>query len=471
MDSDRGMTPEPHLGDAAGSRVDWDVVVVGAGLAGLAAAATAADGGASVLVLDRAPGGRAATEQVGRFRFNRGAHALYRRGPGREVLKRLGVEVTGALPPRKGGLGQLHGRVGLLPLGARSLRRSDLFGNRTRAVLARAVVGVMRPRPDRLAGRSAADWFHQLAGGNEEARAYIEMLGRIATFCADFDLVSADLAASQLQSAIRGDVEYPHGGWGTLVDGLMDVARSRGARLDLATPVRRVAPFGERVQVQTAERAVTTRSVILAAGTPAANSSLLLEPPPAWSGLGPPARVAALGLGLTTVPEPALLWGIDQPLYLIRHGPPARGLAPEGAAMVEVMRYLRPDEKLAPGAARDEMEGFCRAAGIEPATAEEVRYLHDMVVCPALPLPESGGMAGRPDVASTGQEGVLVAGDWVGPTGHLADAALVSGEAAGRRAVQDVDRRSARHRIPQSVQVGSATAGEPPNGTAGSTAA
>jgi hypothetical protein len=35
---------------------------------------------------------------------------------------------------------------------------------------------------------------------------------------------------------------------------------------------------------------------------------------------------------------------------------------------------------------------------------------------------------------------VLVAGDWVGPEGHLADAALASGEAAGRRAVAGVER-------------------------------
>ncbi|MGH9112566.1 MAG: hypothetical protein ACRDZN_09790, partial [Acidimicrobiales bacterium] len=51
-----------------------------------------------------------------------------------------------------------------------------------------------------------------------------------------------------------------------------------------------------------------------------------------------------------------------------------------------------------------------------------------------LPLP-GVGLAGRVDVTGTGHEGVLVAGDWVGPDGHLADAALASGESAGQRAV------------------------------------
>ena len=57
-----------------------------------------------------------------------------------------------------------------------------------------------------------------------------------------------------------------------------------------------------------------------------------------------------------------------------------------------------------------------------------------MVACGTLPTPETGGMAGRPGVVDTGLDGVFAAGDWVGPTGHLADAALVSGEAAGRLA-------------------------------------
>ena len=64
----------------------FDVVVVGAGLAGLAAGATAAGQGASTLILDgHQPGGRASTDERGEYRFNRGPHALYRGGeaPGR----------------------------------------------------------------------------------------------------------------------------------------------------------------------------------------------------------------------------------------------------------------------------------------------------------------------------------------------------------------------------------------------------
>src|SRR5256885_9634988 len=77
----------------------WDVAVVGGGLAGLAAAAAAADRGASVVLVDRdEQAGRAATDAVGRFKFNRGAHALYKGGAGAKVLARFGVMPKGSNP-------------------------------------------------------------------------------------------------------------------------------------------------------------------------------------------------------------------------------------------------------------------------------------------------------------------------------------------------------------------------------------
>ena len=70
----------------------FDVVVVGAGLAGLAAGATAARSGRRVLIVDGHPaGGRARTDERNGFRFNQGAHALYLGGHAERVLRDLGV--------------------------------------------------------------------------------------------------------------------------------------------------------------------------------------------------------------------------------------------------------------------------------------------------------------------------------------------------------------------------------------------
>ncbi len=59
------------------------------------------------------------------------------------------------------------------------------------------------------------------------------------------------------------------------------------------------------------------------------------------------------------------------------------------------------------------------------------RFLAHLTVAGALPRAATGGLAGRPTVVDTGVPGVTMAGDWVGPDGLLADAALASGRAAG----------------------------------------
>src|SRR5256885_455730 len=94
----------------------YDVVVVGAGLAGVAAAATAAGSGGSTLVLDgHQPGGRGSPHQRGRLPVNPGAPALslgrptpYRRGGARAAAGGAAGQIRGAGPrgapsPRGGG--------------------------------------------------------------------------------------------------------------------------------------------------------------------------------------------------------------------------------------------------------------------------------------------------------------------------------------------------------------------------------
>ena len=51
-----------------------------------------------------------------------------------------------------------------------------------------------------------------------------------------------------------------------------------------------------------------------------------------------------------------------------------------------------------------------------------------MVVAGAAPIAARGGLGGQA-VDATGLPGVYLAGDWVGPTGLIADAALASGQA------------------------------------------
>ena len=187
------------------------------------------------------------------------------------------------------------------------------------------------------------------------------------------------------------------------------------------------------VQIATADGEVEAGVVVLAAGSPAACTHLLPEAPAAWADLGPAALASCLDVGLDHVTDLTTVLGVDQPLYAIRHSPPA-ALAPAGSSVVHAMQYLREDQHHDPATGRRTLEEHLGVAGVDLDRATVARYLHRMTVVSALATPARGGLAGRPGIDSAGTERVLVAGDWVGPTGHLADASLASGEAAGRRA-------------------------------------
>src|SRR5690242_16262570 len=75
-------------------------IVVGGGLAGLAAATYLARAGARVTVLEKSPslGGRAASDVPQGFALNRGAHALYTGGPASSVLRELDIRYSAGVP-------------------------------------------------------------------------------------------------------------------------------------------------------------------------------------------------------------------------------------------------------------------------------------------------------------------------------------------------------------------------------------
>jgi phytoene dehydrogenase-like protein len=75
------------------------------------------------------------------------------------------------------------------------------------------------------------------------------------------------------------------------------------------------------------------------------------------------------------------------------------------------------------------------SGGVQPRWRDRIvhrRFLPEMVVAHALPLAAQGGLAGRPGALVPDVAGLALAGDWVGPEGMLADAALASGAAAAR---------------------------------------
>ncbi|MCU4184597.1 FAD-dependent oxidoreductase [Acidiferrimicrobium sp. IK] len=386
--------------------------MIGAGLAGLTAAATASRSGKRVTVVEaHAGGGRARTDERNGYRFNQGPHALYRGGEGWRILRRLGVAHRGHLPSLRGARGS----------------RDDALVRLTGASMTKLIAGLARSSPASWAGRNAQEWVESLGGGTDVAD-LARMVIRVSTYVADLEVMPADLALSQARTAFRG-VSYLDGGWSTLAEGLRSAACTAGATLRTHQAAAGVsqAPGGWEVALAGGE-VLQAPAVVIAPGSPAA-ALRLLPVDPGWRDPGRPVTAACLDLGLRDY-QPRPVFGLDQPLYLSRHCPPG-DLAPAGGSVVHVMRYG------ARGAVADRADllRHARLAGILDDNIVEERFLACMVVTHLLPTPDEG-LAGRPPVAVREAEGIFVAGDWVGPTGWLADAAMASGECAGRLATR-----------------------------------
>jgi phytoene dehydrogenase-like protein len=348
------------------------------------------------------------------------------------VLDHLGVGLPAGGKPYTFQWGQAGDLVSPLPFSARGAVRSKLLDAVGKAQLGRAILHVGSLDTSTLADRSTEAWLTGL-GLRAEATEILRTLARVASYADDLEAISADAVAAQIKLAATNGVRYLDGGWQVLVDAVARAAIDAGAVLQIGAAVVAVeADDSSGVVVRLGDGSeLRAGAAVLALGGPAAFASVLQEPP-RWGLVGPPATVACLDLGLRQAPPKKVLFGVGEPLYLSTHTP-AASLAPDGLAVVHLMRYGARDAERD----RAQLWDLARTAGIGEDDVIEQRFLARMVVTQAVPVPGSG-LAGRPSVDSAGVPGVYVAGDWVGAQGLLADAALASGAEAGARAAAAV---------------------------------
>jgi phytoene dehydrogenase-like protein len=383
------------------------VVVIGAGLAGLTAAATAARAGRPVVVVEaHTAGGRASTDERNGYRFNQGPHALGKGGEAWRILDELRVSHPGHRPPLRG---------------SRVVRDGQLIGVPVRQ-MSWLLPKLLTTSAAKWVGRSAEEWVESL-GGRRDLSDLARMLIRVTTYVTDLRAMPADFAISRVKGARHG-VSYLDEGFASLVDGLSSAASAAGAtiREHQAAAGISAVPGGWEVALADGEL-LPAAAVVIAAGGPTAARELL-PVNPGWPELGPPVTAACLDLGLRG-PHLSAVMGVDQPLYLACHCPPGN-LAPPGGSVVHVMRYGARNAELD----RAELHRFAALAGITDDQIVEERFLAVHVVTHVLPRPEDG-LAARPAIAVPGSPGLYLAGDWVGPSGWLSDAAMGSGQRAG----------------------------------------
>lgn len=281
------------------------MTIVGAGVTGLVAAVDAAERGWTVTVFEAAatPGGRARTLR-GPYRANLGPHGIYTDGSFWSWLEHRGLAPGVVEPPGRGAdrgatLILLDGRLGDWP--------STLVAG-LRALPGEAPV--------------AASFRSWLLGhvSREVAEAIIGLLV-VATYDYDPGRLSAAFARERLRSGVR----YVVGGFGTLVDRLVERACELGVELRMRATVPAVGSETTLVatRLESARRLTGDTSL-------------------AW----PSAETALLDLGLES--QPAIRWlrvfDLDGRTYLARFSELDPGLAPPGHDLVQAAAPCRPGE-------------------------------------------------------------------------------------------------------------------------------
>lgn len=404
-------------------RTQPPVIIVGGGLSGLSAAAYLARAGQAVMLFEKArtPGGRARTRERHGFFFNQGAHAFRLHGAGERVLSELGVSYSGSLPQPFGAFGLADGKVYPLSTVAESPELISIFDR------------VKQLNAEELQERSLQEWLEQEVQ-HPQVRQFLLTRARIATYAHAPDLLSAGLALSLLTSQVL----YLDGGWQTLVDGLRHKAQEAGARLITQARVEAIEGAGEGYRVRLADGSGYEASAVLLATDPETASALVLggthEALRRFAAQAIPACVACLDIALRRLPRPQnlVVLGLDCPLYYSVHSASAN-LAPEGSALIHLMKYLRPGEAAEPEVTRQELEALMDL--LQPGWRAEVveqSFLPQMIASNAIVQARLGGLSGRPGPAVPGLPNLYVAGDWVGPEGEKADACFASARSATR---------------------------------------
>jgi phytoene dehydrogenase-like protein len=417
--------------------VELDVAVIGGGLAGLTAACYLARAGRTVTILEQAPevGGRAATQQISGFAFNRGAHALYSGGSASHVLGELGVTYGYGVPTSIWVF--QHGRLAPFPTGLHTFMRTSVLRPRDKLELVRVLARVLGADTRVWAGLSVQTWIER-ASAYSAVRHLLSSLARPFLYTTALDLVSAEVFVAKLRRALTHPIHYVDGGWQTLVDGLCNRAVEAGARILTGCGVADIEHAAGRIRgLHLRDGRYMSAAAVVIATPPRAAVKLFGQ------GYAPlrtiverlvPAHVACLDVALHRLPAPryAVVQDMEKPRFMTAQSQYAR-IAPADAALIHVFKQHDPRRPVASSVDEHDLEGLLDA--VQPGWRDLLLhrvFLPHIEAVSALPLASTGGFAGRPCPQVPGLSNGYLAGDWVGDEGFLADASMASARAAAQ---------------------------------------
>jgi phytoene dehydrogenase-like protein len=417
-----------------------DVIIIGGGLAGLTTAALLARSGKKVTLFERSSkeiGGRARTTEVDGFYFNQGPHALFLTDSTDSILKEIGITFTGGIA---GGKGKSY----LISSGKKREVPGDygswLSSGKSDGSLRESDASQFFDSPTKmdfsqLEGVTVQEWLDKNIHDINDAE-IIKAILRLNTYGNDPEIQSIGSTLYQIYVNSRAGPMYVEGGWQTLVDGLLTVAKNANARIVMdkkAISVKRTDSSGWQVLLSDKTQ-VSAKIVVIAAGPMDAYSLFDdKERPEVLSKVtkaAKPVRLVCLDVALSSLPDKDALFalGVDRPLYFSVHSAYAK-LAPEGGALIHVAKYL--GTSIAPKPREDQPELEELLDLMQPGWRQVLvkkRPLPNMVVSNAVVTAATGGLAGRPDAKIA--DNLYIVGDWVGKEGLLSNASVASAKHA-----------------------------------------
>lgn len=382
-----------------------EIAVVGGGVAGLTAAITAAEGGASVRLFEASEtlGGRARTAE-GPYKANLGPHALY---------------------PRAELLDWLTGRDLMPPL-ARPLLTGVRFhyeGEVHRTPPLSLIPPGIRMR-GRAAPRDQAFRSWALDHGVDDRTA--RMLSNIAgayTFHHDPGELSAAFVwerTERLLLTARPPARFVVGGWSMLVESLARYARSLG------------------VEIVTGERVTDVPAVPLIVALELRHARELLgDDSLQW----PSGRTVCLDLGLTQRRgDPWIVSDLDGAGWAERYSAQDPTLVPEGEQLIQSQMPIRPGET--PDDAALRLEELLDRSFDD--WRERVTWRRRQVMDGRSGALDFPGTTWEDRPAIDRGEGVFLCGDQVAAPGCLSEVSLASAIAAAQLALEHAGRGAAR---------------------------
>jgi phytoene dehydrogenase-like protein len=409
-----------------------DVIIIGGGLAGLTTAALLASSGKAVTLFEhssREIGGRARTAEIDGFYFNQGPHALYLTDASDSILKEIGITYTGGIPAGKGYL--ISGG-----------KKREIAGDYSSWLSGKSDGSQFFISPteidfSQLESVTEQEWLNKNIHDINDAE-IIKTIFRLNTYANDPDIQSIGPVLHQIYVGSRAGVMYLDGGWQTLVDGLLKVAKNANARIVMgkkAISVKQTDSSGWQVLLSDKTQ-VSAKIVVIAAGPMDAYSLFDdKERPEVLSRAAKeakPVRLVCLDVALSSLPDKDTLFalGVDRPLYFSVHSAYAK-LAPKGGALIHVAKYLGTSIEPKPREDQPELEEFLDL--LQPGWRQVLvkkRPLPNMVVSNALVTAANGGLGGRPDTKIA--ENLYIVGDWVGKEGLLSNASVASAKHAAQ---------------------------------------